>query len=80
MTTFSKISHNFIIPCHQAIRSMREAGMNDYMIGCVLTEVRSAAITEERMRLDRLTREFPPYHATQGEMTAMMDEWSRPDD
>jgi hypothetical protein len=62
-----EVDHNFISGCLAAIADMRAAGMNDALIACVLTDVRAAAIREERMRLEGLLRANPPVHLPHGD-------------
>jgi hypothetical protein len=57
----------FFIWVRQAIGTMRDAGMNDALIACVLTEIRSAAIHEERGRIDKLFYNNPPHHISMAE-------------
>jgi hypothetical protein len=57
-----KVDHNFISGCLQAIADMRGAGINDTLIACILSDVRAAAIREERMRVEVLIRDNPPVY------------------
>lgn len=57
-----KINHLFLSGCRRAIGNMRQAGMNEVLIACTVTEIRSAAIHEERMRVSLLSERNPPTH------------------
>jgi hypothetical protein len=61
-TTDPSPDHVFLMSSRQAIATMREDGMNETRIACVVTEIRSAAIQEERLRLRRLMDDNPPNH------------------
>lgn len=68
----------FISRCRMAIDTMRRAGINETLIGCVLTEVRSAAISGEFYRIQRLMELNPPKHYAHGEMCDIVKEWAPP--
>lgn len=50
----------FIALARRSIQVMQRAGLNDTMIADILIETRTAAIQEERLRIEILTREHPP--------------------
>lgn len=58
--------YNYVMGCLGAIREMRAAGLNDSRIAILLSDIRAAAISEERMRFERLMLsnppEYPPWH------------------
>jgi hypothetical protein len=60
------VDPHFVFSCRSAVKTMREAGMNDTLIGCVLSEVRAAAIFEERFRIQALMTSNPPVHPPHG--------------
>ena len=68
------VSHNFIFSCYRAIETMRQAGLNDTLIACVLSEVRAAAIFEERQRLEILLRANPPHHPPHGVIAKQIED------
>lgn len=43
-----------------AITAMRRAGLSDYMIGHIITDIRAATLDEERTRLETWMRDNPP--------------------
>jgi hypothetical protein len=55
-----KPSIMFWIWASKAVGMMRESGMNDTRIACVLCDVRAAAIHEERQRVELLAQRNPP--------------------
>lgn len=63
------------VNCRGAIAMMRAAGMNEVQVACVVTEVRSAAISWEFFRLQELVRTNPPTHYPLGEMERHVAEW-----
>lgn len=63
----------FIARCSTAIRMMREAGINEVRLACVLTEVRSAALSQEYFRVTELLRLNPPRHLPHGEMADIVE-------
>jgi hypothetical protein len=69
------IEPTFLLNCRPAIAMMRGAGMNEVQIACVVTEVRSAAISWEFLRLQELIRTYPPTHYDHGTMAYYIAEW-----
>lgn len=63
-----KIDFIFLSRIRQAIATMRRAGINETLIGCIVTEIRSAAINGEFERLQELIRLNPPQHVPHGYM------------
>lgn len=62
--------------CIDPIGTMRKAGMNDIMIAEVLIGVRAASIAEERLRVEWIAMNHPPYagirpQAILGEVSAV---------
>lgn len=53
---------------HSALRIMREAGINETLIACIVTSIRSASINSEFSRIKRLMELNPPYHLDRGAM------------
>jgi hypothetical protein len=53
----------FIAWAGKAIRTLQESNLNDALIASVVTEIRSAAIAEERLRMESLMAANPPCHA-----------------
>lgn len=70
------IDHNFIGGCRYAIRDMRDAGMNETAIACVVTEIRSAAVNEATQRLRVLLDGNRPRHHAHGHMAKAIAEWA----
>lgn len=52
----------FFIWARQTIKLMREWGISETRIACVVTELRSVAIHEEQFRRERLLSNNPPSH------------------
>lgn len=69
----SKINHIFASVCRGAVADMRQAGMSDTTIACVVTEIRSAAIHEERLRLSTLLALNPPTHLSHTDMSEVLN-------
>jgi hypothetical protein len=46
------------------VRDMREHGISDTTIAIWIQEIRAAAITEERLRLEQVLRTHPPQQPT----------------
>lgn len=61
--------------CIAAIREMRQYGMNEMIVGCVLSEVRAAAIAEERQRVDELRSKNPPEHFPAQNFAQYIERW-----
>ena len=60
------MDHNFFYGIKDAIRTMREAGMNDVLIGWVIYEIRAQAIHSESRRLEDLRAANPPSFSVTG--------------
>lgn len=45
----------------EAIDLMRQSGMTDMMIATALIGIRAAAITEERLRVEWISMNYPPH-------------------
>lgn len=54
--------------CQGAVTLMKQHDMNEYLIATILTEIRSAALTEEIFRIQCLLKDSPPHHARAQEM------------
>ena len=67
------ISPLFLSGCRESVRIMRAAGINESLIACVITDIRSAALTEERLRMDNLIRENPPTYYDFGTVRKELD-------
>jgi hypothetical protein len=52
----------FLSRVRPSIEMMKQANMNEVQIACILTEIRSAAISEEFFRLEQLLKKNPPTH------------------
>jgi len=66
---------NFLFGIRDAIRTMREAGMNDVLIGWVIYEIRAQAIHSESRRLEALRAANPPSFSVTGfEIAGMIKE------
>ena len=50
------------------VKELREAGLDDVKIACILCDVRAAAIREERQRFDNLNHGNPPVFPRWGDM------------
>ena len=61
--------------CIAAIREMRQAGLNDMIIGCVLSEIRTAAISEERLRMEEVRSKNPPEHFPAQYYAGYIEDW-----
>lgn len=66
--------NTFLMRCDAAIRDMRAAGMNDTLISCVLTTVRSAAISGEFDRMRHISAANPPEHVSWCDMEDALGE------
>jgi hypothetical protein len=62
----------FLVWARNAIRTLQDSDLNDTLIACVVTEIRSAAIHEERLRQQRLQDANPPHHAGHTEMAGLL--------
>lgn len=62
----------FIAQARQAIRTLQESNLNDTLIASVVTEIRSAAIAEERLRVEALMTANPPCHAAWPDMARLL--------
>lgn len=69
-----KVEPIFIGQSLVAIKTMREAGMTDGQIACVLQDVRASAITEERLRVNRVLSANPPTHPIWTDMLAAVED------
>lgn len=54
----------FIAQARGAIETLQNSNLNDTLIACVVTEIRSAAIAEERLRQETIHTANPPCHAS----------------
>lgn len=62
----------FIAMARQAIRTLQDSNLNDALIACVVTEIRSAAIAEERLRHEALMAANPPCHASASSVARLL--------
>jgi len=65
----------FISRCKTAIEMMREEDMNETRIACVLTEIRSAALSQHFTKVRELIEANPPKHLSHGEMMNLIKEY-----
>ena len=63
-----KVEPVFIGSCLKVIHDLREAGLSNYSIASVLTEIRAAAIIEHRIHLARIVQDNPPPFPTTSEV------------
>jgi hypothetical protein len=66
----------FLIRCRSAISMMREAGMHDAQIACVVDEIRAAVVNDEFHRIKTIIDQCPPDHQPWG---VILDEIKRHD-
>ena len=57
----------FMSSISAAIRTMREHKINDTLIGCILSEVRGAAVNAEQFRIKDVLTKSPPEFYPHGE-------------
>lgn len=62
----------FLVWARNAIRTLQDSNLNDTLIACVVTEIRSAAIHEERLRQQRLQDTNPPCHASHSSVARLL--------
>lgn len=65
----------FISRCRTAISMMRENGVNEVRIACIITEIRSAALSQEYARIQAMVTANPPRHLPHGEVMEMVKEY-----
>lgn len=74
-----KVMGLFFANIVRAVTDMRRAGLTEADIACIVGDIRAAAITEERLRLEMVLKEHPPKHPTWVEMRdALVDFIERP--
>lgn len=60
----TNVDHNFFYRIRSAVGTMREAGINETLIGIIVQDIRSATLQEEFNRLRNLITDSPPKHDT----------------
>jgi hypothetical protein len=69
------VSPLFIAQARVAIDALRTCNVSDATIACVISDVRAAAIAEERLRVEAITSKNPPSYPTWVQMmNAFKDE------
>jgi hypothetical protein len=53
---------------HVSLLRLREAGLNETIIASIVTDIRSASISAEFYRIQRLMELNPPHHMAHGAM------------
>lgn len=74
--TADRIGDLFWARVSGTIREMRSFGLSDTQIACLLSDIRAAAIQEERLRAETVYRANPPVHPTWVEVEEQLREWS----
>ncbi len=62
----------FLVWARGAIETLQGSDLNDTLIACVVTEIRSAAIHEERLRQQALQERNPPCHASHSSVARLL--------
>lgn len=67
------MDHQFLCSIFTTIDFMRQYGLSEVNIACIIADIRSAAIAEERMRVNKLMINNPPTHVSFSDVCKLID-------
>ena len=70
-----KVMGLFFANIVRAVTDMRKAGLSDGEIACIVGDIRSAALHEERLRSEIAVKDNPPKHPTWVEMRDALNDF-----